>query len=108
MLFRSQSSYWPHCAIFIVWDDYGGFYDHVAPPRVDEFGLGSSLESLVAVLGAARSRRSAYRSLPQFAWIFAFLYERGNALHHARTVLAVGHAKPCVVGAQHFDSGLSR
>ena len=25
---------WSSSAIFIVWDDYGGFYDHVAPPRV--------------------------------------------------------------------------
>jgi phospholipase C len=34
------SSYWDHCAIIITWDDFGGFYDHVAPPQVDQFGLG--------------------------------------------------------------------
>ena len=27
-----QSSYWNSCAIVIVWDDWGGFYDPVAPP----------------------------------------------------------------------------
>ncbi len=27
------SSYWNSTAIFVVWDDYGGWYDHVAPPR---------------------------------------------------------------------------
>jgi len=27
-------------AIFITWDDFGGFYDHVDPPSVDEYGLG--------------------------------------------------------------------
>lgn len=27
-------------AIFITWDDFGGFYDHVDPPAVDEYGLG--------------------------------------------------------------------
>ena len=27
-------------AIFITYDDFGGFYDHVAPPRVDDLGLG--------------------------------------------------------------------
>ena len=29
-----------HCAILIIWDDFGGFYDHVAPPQVDALGLG--------------------------------------------------------------------
>jgi phospholipase C len=30
-----QSRYWKNTAIFIAWDDWGGFYDHVAPPNVD-------------------------------------------------------------------------
>ena len=30
-----QSPYWANTAIFIAWDDWGGFYDHVAPPVVD-------------------------------------------------------------------------
>ena len=30
-----QSQYWANTAIFITWDDWGGFYDHVAPPNVD-------------------------------------------------------------------------
>jgi phospholipase C len=29
-----NSSYWGSTAIFVVWDDYGGWYDHVPPPRV--------------------------------------------------------------------------
>ncbi len=29
-----KSSYWSNTAIFIVWDDWGGWYDHVAPPQV--------------------------------------------------------------------------
>ncbi|HZU98162.1 MAG TPA: alkaline phosphatase family protein, partial [Planctomycetota bacterium] len=35
-----HSRYWDRCAIFITWDDFGGFYDHVAPPQVDRLGLG--------------------------------------------------------------------
>lgn len=27
-----QSKYWPHVAIVIAWDDFGGWYDHVPPP----------------------------------------------------------------------------
>ena len=30
-----QSPYWNNTAIFIAWDDWGGFYDHVVPPIVD-------------------------------------------------------------------------
>jgi len=30
-----QSPYWQDTAIFLTWDDFGGFYDHVAPPDVD-------------------------------------------------------------------------
>jgi len=29
-----NSPYWANTAIFITWDDWGGWYDHVAPPQV--------------------------------------------------------------------------
>jgi phospholipase C len=29
-----NSSYWANTAIFITWDDWGGWYDHVPPPQV--------------------------------------------------------------------------
>lgn len=32
-----KSRHWPKCAIFIVWDDWGGFYDHVQPPLKDKW-----------------------------------------------------------------------
>ncbi|MGA8532963.1 MAG: alkaline phosphatase family protein [Candidatus Tumulicola sp.] len=32
------SSYWDSTAIVIVWDDWGGFYDHVPPPFLDDAG----------------------------------------------------------------------
>lgn len=42
-----KSSYWNSCAIIVWWDDYGGFYDHVPPPQVDEFGFGIRVPALV-------------------------------------------------------------
>ncbi|HEV8049572.1 MAG TPA: alkaline phosphatase family protein, partial [Thermoplasmata archaeon] len=30
---------WSSTAIFVTWDDFGGFYDHVAPPSIDPLGL---------------------------------------------------------------------
>jgi len=42
-----QSQYWSSSAIVITWDDYGGFYDHVAPPQVDRFGFGFRVPTIV-------------------------------------------------------------
>ena len=29
-----QNGYWDDIAIFLMWDDFGGFYDHVVPPSI--------------------------------------------------------------------------
>ena len=42
-----ESPMWQDTAIFITWDDYGGFYDHVAPPQVDGFGFGIRVPLMV-------------------------------------------------------------
>ena len=33
-----NSSYWANTAIFVTWDDWGGWYDHVPPPKVIDDG----------------------------------------------------------------------
>jgi phospholipase C len=38
---------WNSTAIFISYDEWGGFYDHVTPPTIDGEGLGLRLPSLV-------------------------------------------------------------
>jgi phospholipase C len=38
---------WSSTAIFLTWDDWGGFYDHVPPPAVDENGYGFRVPFLV-------------------------------------------------------------
>jgi phospholipase C len=38
---------WKSTAIFLAWDDWGGFYDHVAPPKVDRLGYGLRVPALV-------------------------------------------------------------
>ena len=42
-----QSPEWDSTAIFLAWDDWGGFYDHVAPPSVDQNGYGLRVPGLV-------------------------------------------------------------
>jgi phospholipase C len=42
-----ESQYWNSTAIFIFWDDYGGWYDPVAPKRVDYDGLGLRIPMLI-------------------------------------------------------------
>jgi phospholipase C len=42
-----QSPDWSSTAIFLAWDDWGGFYDHVRPPYVDENGYGLRVPAIV-------------------------------------------------------------
>jgi phospholipase C len=38
---------WSSTAIFLAWDDWGGFYDHVVPPQVDALGFGLRVPAMV-------------------------------------------------------------
>jgi phospholipase C len=38
---------WNSSAIFVSWDDWGGFYDHVVPPAVDQNGYDLRVPGLV-------------------------------------------------------------
>ncbi len=42
-----QGPDWSSTAIFLAWDDWGGFYDHVRPPVVDQNGYGLRVPALV-------------------------------------------------------------
>jgi phospholipase C len=42
-----KSRDWSSTAIFVTWDDFGGFYDNVPPPPVDKMGLGPRVPLLV-------------------------------------------------------------
>jgi phospholipase C len=42
-----RSPCWGSTAIFLSWDDWGGFYDHVVPPAVDKNGYGLRVPGLV-------------------------------------------------------------
>jgi len=42
-----QSPEWNTTAVFITWDEFGGFYDHVPPPQPDQYGLGPRVPMLI-------------------------------------------------------------
>jgi len=42
-----RSRQWGSTAIFLSWDDWGGFYDHVAPPTIDGQGYGFRVPGMV-------------------------------------------------------------
>jgi phospholipase C len=42
-----ESPFWRSTAIFITWDDWGGWYDHVSPPTIDNMGLGFRVPLIV-------------------------------------------------------------
>lgn len=42
-----QGPDWNTTVVFLTWDDFGGFYDHVPPPNVDQFGFGPRVPLLI-------------------------------------------------------------
>ncbi len=64
------SPYWASTAIFVSWDDWGGFYDHVIPPVVDTYGLGPRVPLIVispyAKPGYISHNQAEFSSLAKF------------------------------------------
>ncbi len=69
-LMTSPAGYWSNTALFVVWDDPGGWYDHVRPTKLDNNGLGFRVPLLVASKYAKRRYvshvRHEYASLLKF------------------------------------------
>jgi phospholipase C len=53
-----ESKYWNSTAIFVLWDDYGGWYDHVPPKKLDYDGLGFRVPLIVISAYAKKGRVS--------------------------------------------------
>lgn len=74
-----ESPYWKNTAIFITWDDYGGFYDHVPPPQVDGFGFGPRVPAIVISPYAKPDYVSHYTY--EFSSVLKFIEERWSLGH---------------------------
>jgi len=42
-----KSPLWPRAAVVVTYDEGGGYFDHVRPPAVDRFGLGTRVPTLI-------------------------------------------------------------
>jgi len=57
---------WNSTAIFVIWDDYGGWYDHVAPPRVLS-GLLSFRSPVIVISPYAKQNYISHQFLDFFS-----------------------------------------
>ena len=61
---------WDSTAVYLAWDDFGGFYDHVVPPVSDYFGLGGRAPMLIispyAIAGQVTHTQYEFSSILKF------------------------------------------
>jgi phospholipase C len=71
-----SSQYWNNSAVFVVWDDWGGWYDHVAPPVYTSYELGMRVP-LIIVSPYAKSGYVSHTQY-EFGSILKFVEETFN------------------------------
>ena len=69
-----SSPEWGTTALFVTWDDYGGFYDHQAPPVLDPLGL--SFRVPLIVVSPFAKKNFVDHDLGYFESILAFIEDR--------------------------------
>jgi phospholipase C len=66
-----KSSYWKSTAIFVTWDDWGGWYDHVQPIRYNSYELGFRVP-LIVISPFAKNHYVSHRQ-HEFGSILKFI-----------------------------------
>ena len=69
-----RSPLWSSTAVFLTWDDFGGFYDHVAPPHPDFISYGPRVPTIV-ISPYARPQLIDHRQY-DFASILRYIEDR--------------------------------
>ncbi len=81
-----ESQFWDTTAVFVMWDDWGGLYDHVPPPYEDYDGLGFRVPLIVISPYA----KKGYVSHVQ--------YEHGSILKFAEDQFGLAASPPATRG----------
>jgi len=66
-----RSPIWKNTAIFITWDEYGGFYDHVPPQQLDQLGLGIRVPLLV--ISPYANQGQVFHEQSEFSSVLRFI-----------------------------------
>ena len=74
-----NSPEWKDTAIFISWDEWGGYYDHVPPQQVDAFGLGFRVPLMVISPYAIRGKIDHHWG--EFSSVLRFVEENWSLGH---------------------------
>jgi len=69
---QGPASQWRNTVIFLTWDDFGGYYDHVPPPYRDQFGLGIRVPLIII---SPWARHGVYHTEVEFASVLRFMEE---------------------------------
>ncbi|HZY95464.1 MAG TPA: alkaline phosphatase family protein [Candidatus Cybelea sp.] len=68
-----ESAFWKSTAIFVTWDDWGGWYDHVAPPIDNFYELGFRVP--LVILSAYTPKGHVSKKQHEFGSLLAFTEE---------------------------------
>jgi phospholipase C len=71
-----RTRYWNSTAIIVVWDDWGGWYDHVPPPQLDYQGLGFRVPMLV--ISSYAKKNYVSHTQYEFGSILKFVEDNWN------------------------------
>lgn len=92
-----SSDQWASTAVIIVWDDFGGFYDHVPPPQLDVMGLGPRVPLLIISPWAKRGYIDS--TTYEFSSVLKFI----ETLHGLDPLTARDTQADDMMGAFDFD-----
>jgi phospholipase C len=99
-----KSQYWNSTAIFVLWDDWGGWYDHVAPKQYNSYELGMRVPLLVI---SPYARHGHVSHVPhEFGSILKFIEEEFGLPSLGTTDVRADDLRDCfrpMLGPQRFQ-----
>jgi phospholipase C len=98
-----QSRYWKNTVVVLVWDDFGGFYDHVAPPRPDIMGLGPRTPALIISPWTVRGGNPNGGSIDHTTYEFSSVLRFMELLNHVPAMTQRDAMANPLLGALNFS-----